>query len=84
MTIELIEEKVKSIIVNNLNVNESEISNTSSFTDDLGADSLDRVELIMEFEKAFHLSIPDEEMENIITVQDAINLIHSKQTNNNG
>lgn len=79
MTIELIEAKVKSIIANNLNVNESEISNTSSFTDDLGADSLDTVELMMEFEKAFHLAIPDEEMENITTVQDAINLIHSKQ-----
>ncbi len=67
-----ISEKVKNIIVDKLGVDESEVSNSSSFTHDLGADSLDTVELIMEFEKEFDISIPDEQAENIQTVGQAI------------
>ncbi len=64
--------KVKAIIVDKLGVEESEVSNEASFTNDLGADSLDTVELIMEFEKEFNISIPDDQAENIATVGDAI------------
>ena len=64
--------KVKKIIVDKLGVDESEVSNDASFTNDLGADSLDTVELIMEFEKEFDISIPDEEAEKIETVGHAI------------
>ena len=64
--------KVVSIIVDKLGVEESEVTNEASFTNDLGADSLDTVELIMEFEKEFNLSIPDEEAEKIETVGDAV------------
>jgi len=60
--------KVKAIIVDKLGVDESEVTAEASFTNDLGADSLDTVELIMEFEKEFNISIPDEEAENITTV----------------
>ena len=67
--------KVVSIIVDKLGVEESEVTNEASFTNDLGADSLDTVELIMEFEKDFNLSIPDEEAEKIETVGDAIKYI---------
>ena len=67
-----IAEKVKKIIVDKLGVDESEVSNEASFTNDLGADSLDTVELIMEFEKEFDISIPDEEAEKIETVGDAV------------
>lgn len=67
-----IADKVKSIIVEKLSVEESEVTNQASFTNDLGADSLDTVELIMEFEKEFNVSIPDEEAEKIATVGDAI------------
>jgi acyl carrier protein len=67
-----IADKVKSIIVEKLSVEESEVTNAASFTNDLGADSLDTVELIMEFEKEFNVSIPDEEAEKIATVGDAI------------
>lgn len=67
--------KVVSIIVDKLGVEESEATNDASFTNDLGADSLDTVELIMEFEKEFNLSIPDEDAEKIETVGDAINYI---------
>jgi len=67
-----IADKVKKIIVDKLGVDESEISNEASFTNDLGADSLDTVELIMEFEKEFDLSIPDEEAEKIQTVGMAV------------
>jgi len=67
-----IAEKVRKIIVDKLGVDESEISNEASFTNDLGADSLDTVELIMEFEKEFDLAIPDEEAEKIGTVGDAV------------
>ncbi len=64
--------KVKKIIVDKLGVDESEVTDTASFTNDLGADSLDTVELIMEFEKEFNLSIPDEQAETITTVGQAI------------
>jgi acyl carrier protein len=64
--------KVKSIIVDKLGVDESEVTSEASFTNDLGADSLDTVELIMEFEKEFNVSIPDDQAENIQTVGQAI------------
>ncbi|MDR2650892.1 MAG: acyl carrier protein [Prevotellaceae bacterium] len=64
--------KVKSIIVEKLAVDENEVTPTASFTNDLGADSLDIVELIMEFEKEFGVSIPDEDAEKIVTVGDAV------------
>ncbi|MFT6244464.1 MAG: acyl carrier protein [Salibacteraceae bacterium] len=67
--------KVVSIIVDKLGVEESEVANESSFTNDLGADSLDTVELIMEFEKEFNIAIPDDQAENIQTVGDAIKYI---------
>ena len=69
--------KVKAIIVDKLGVDESEVTMEASFTNDLGADSLDTVELIMEFEKEFNLSIPDDEAEKISTVGDAIKYIES-------
>lgn len=69
--------KVISIIVDKLNVEESEVTNEASFTNDLGADSLDTVELIMEFEKQFNISIPDDKAEGIQTVGDAITYIES-------
>ena len=69
--------KVKAIIVDKLGVDESEVTETASFTDDLGADSLDTVELIMEFEKEFDIQIPDVKAEKIVTVGDAINFIES-------
>lgn len=68
-------EKVKAIIVDKLGVEASEVTPEASFTNDLGADSLDTVELIMEFEKEFGISIPDDKAETIQTVQDAINYI---------
>ncbi|MBC8319165.1 MAG: acyl carrier protein [Bacteroidetes bacterium] len=71
--------KVVSIIVDKLGVEESEVTNEASFTNDLGADSLDTVELIMEFEKEFNLSIPDEEAEKIETVGNAIAYIEEHQ-----
>ncbi|MFM9061048.1 MAG: acyl carrier protein [Bacteroidota bacterium] len=64
--------KVRSIIVDKLGVDENEVTPEASFTNDLGADSLDTVELIMEFEKEFNLSIPDDQAENIQTVGQAI------------
>ncbi|MDI9358065.1 MAG: acyl carrier protein [Phycisphaerales bacterium] len=67
-----IKEKVKKIIVDKLGVNEDEVTNEASFTNDLGADSLDTVELIMELEKEFNISIPDEQAESITTVGQAI------------
>lgn len=67
--------RVKSIIVDKLGVDESEVTPEASFTNDLGADSLDTVELIMEFEKEFEISIPDEEAEKIATVGAAIKYI---------
>lgn len=67
-----VKSKVVSIIVDKLGVEESEVTNEASFTNDLGADSLDTVELIMEFEKEFNIAIPDDQAENIQTVGDAI------------
>ena len=67
-----IAQKVKSIIIDKLGVEESEVTSEASFTNDLGADSLDTVELIMEFEKEFNISIPDEQAETITTVGQAI------------
>jgi acyl carrier protein len=67
--------KVKAIIVDKLGVDESEVTPEASFTNDLGADSLDTVELIMEFEKEFNIGIPDDQAENIGTVGDAIKYI---------
>ena len=69
--------RVKAIIVDKLGVEESEVTPEASFTNDLGADSLDTVELIMEFEKEFGISIPDEEAEKISTVGDAISHIEA-------
>ena len=75
-----IAEKVKAIIVDKLSVDEAEVKNEASFSNDLGADSLDTVELIMEFEKQFNVTIPDEQAEKIATVGDAIKYIeeHAK------
>lgn len=75
-TMSQIEEKVKAIIVDKLGINENEVIPEASFTNDLGADSLDTVELIMEFEKEFNLSIPDEDAEKITTVGEAIDYIN--------
>lgn len=72
-----IAEKVKNIIVDKLSVEESEVTNKASFTNDLGADSLDTVELIMEFEKEFGIQIPDDQAEKITTVGDAIAYIEA-------
>jgi len=68
---------VIAIIVDKLNVEESEVTDAASFTNDLGADSLDTVELIMEFEKQFGISIPDEQAETIQTVGDAVSYIEN-------
>lgn len=65
-------ERVKAIIVDKLGVEESEVTDSASFTNDLGADSLDTVELIMEFEKEFNISIPDDQAEKISSVGDAV------------
>jgi acyl carrier protein len=72
-----VEERVKQIIVEQLGVDEAEVTPKASFVDDLGADSLDTVELVMAFEEAFDVEIPDEEAEKIRTVQDAISYIES-------
>ncbi|MBS1646695.1 MAG: acyl carrier protein [Bacteroidetes bacterium] len=72
-----IAKKVTSIIVDKLGVEEKEVTPTASFTNDLGADSLDTVELIMEFEKEFNIAIPDEQAEKIATVGDAISYIET-------
>ena len=73
--------KVKSIIVDKLGVDEKEVTPTASFTNDLGADSLDTIELIMEFEKEFNIAIPDEQAEKIGTVGDAISYIEANAKN---
>ena len=72
-----IAEKVKAIIVDNLGVDAAEVIPSASFTNDLGADSLDTVELIMEFEKEFDIQIPDDKAETIATVGDAIAFIEA-------
>ena len=69
--------KVKAIIIEKLGVEETEVVNEASFTNDIGADSLDTVELIMEFEKEFGISIPDDQAENILTVGQAISYLES-------
>ncbi|HZY10071.1 MAG TPA: acyl carrier protein [Bacteroidota bacterium] len=73
-----IEAKVKEIIMNKLGVEASQVTPAASFTNDLGADSLDTVELVMEFEKVFNLQIPDEDAEKIATVGDAIKYLSGK------
>ncbi len=71
-------EKVKAIVVDQLGVDESDVTLEASFVDDLGADSLDLVELIMGLETEFDLEIPDEEAEKIVTVGDAVNYIKER------
>ena len=78
MQYEEIVKKVKDIIVDKLGVEESEVTESANFTNDLGADSLDTVELLMEFEKVFDIKIPDEETSTIATVQDAIDKVKEK------
>lgn len=70
-----IEERVKKIVIEQLGVKEEEVNNASSFVDDLGADSLDTVELVMALEEEFDTEIPDEEAEKITTVQEAIDYV---------
>ena len=71
-------DRVKKVVVDQLDVNEDEVTPTASFVDDLGADSLDQVELIMAFEEEFEIEIPDEDAEKITTVADAVNYIDEK------
>ncbi|MDR2809950.1 MAG: acyl carrier protein [Tannerellaceae bacterium] len=71
--------RVKAIIVDKLSVEETEVTNEASFTNDLGADSLDTVELIMEFEKEFDITIPDDQAEKIVTVGDAIAYVEANK-----
>jgi len=80
LTMASIDDKVKQIIVEQLGVEEGEVTPSASFVDDLGADSLDTVELVMAFEEAFDIEIPDEDAEKIRTVKDAIDYIgqHAK------
>jgi acyl carrier protein len=75
--VENIEQRVKKIVAEQLGVNEAEIKNESSFVDDLGADSLDTVELVMALEEEFETEIPDEEAEKITTVKQAVDFISS-------
>jgi acyl carrier protein len=70
-----IEKRIKEIVAEQLGVDEAQVTNESSFMDDLGADSLDTVELVMAFEEAFDIEIPDEDAEKIRTVQDAVDYI---------
>ncbi len=72
-----IADKIKGIIIEKLGVDEAEVTPEASFANDLGADSLDTVELIMEFEKEFNISIPDEAAEKIVTVGDAITYLET-------
>jgi acyl carrier protein len=74
-----IEEQVKKIVVEHLGIDESKVSNEAKFIDDLGADSLDTVELVMAFEEKFGIEIPDDAAETILTVKNAIEFIESKQ-----
>ncbi|MBP3236201.1 MAG: acyl carrier protein [Bacteroidales bacterium] len=78
MTDEEIVKQVKAIIVDKLGVEESEVTESANFTNDLGADSLDTVELLMEFERVFGIKIPDEETSTITTVKDAIDKVKEK------
>ena len=77
-----VEEKVKSIIVEQLGVDANEVTSEASFVDDLGADSLDTVELVMAFEEAFNIEIPDEAAEKIQKVKDAIEYIEKNSSKN--
>jgi len=74
-----IEERVKKIVIEQLGVNEGEVVNAASFVDDLGADSLDTVELVMALEEEFDTEIPDEDAEKITTVQQAIDYVNKNQ-----
>ncbi len=76
-----VESKVKQIIIDKLGVEESQVTSEASFTNDLGADSLDTVELIMGFEQGFNIQIPDSEAEKIATVGDAVRLLTDKLGN---
>jgi acyl carrier protein len=76
----MVEEKVKEIIAKQLGVNASEVVPEASFVEDLGADSLDTVELVMAFEEAFGIEIPDEDAEKIMKVKDAIEYINKKKS----
>ncbi|MEW6002346.1 MAG: acyl carrier protein [Nitrospirota bacterium] len=76
----MVEEKVKEIISKQLGVNSAEITSEASFVEDLGADSLDTVELVMAFEEAFGIEIPDEDAEKIVKVKDAIEYINKKKS----
>ena len=78
MTEEEIVKQVKAIIVDKLGVEESEVTESANFTNDLGADSLDTVDLLMEFERVFGIKIPDEETSTIATVKDAIDKVKEK------
>ncbi len=78
MDVKEIEAKIKEIIVEQLNIDESEVTPEASFIDDLGADSLDIVELVMAIEEAFDIEIPDEDAEKIRTVKDAIEYVKKK------
>ena len=69
--------KIKKIVAEHLGVDEAKVGDTSAFVDDLGADSLDQVELVMAFEEAFGIEIPDDAAEKIVTVQDAVNYVDS-------
>ncbi|MBI5049363.1 MAG: acyl carrier protein [Nitrospirae bacterium] len=77
-----VEEKVKEIISKQLGVDIEKVTPEASFMDDLGADSLDTVELVMAFEETFNVEIPDEDAEKIAKVQDAVNYIKNKSGNN--
>jgi acyl carrier protein len=74
-----VDERVKKIVIEQLGVKEDEVSNSSSFVDDLGADSLDTVELVMALEEEFECEIPDEEAEKITTVQQAIDYVNANK-----
>ncbi|MBP0132233.1 MAG: acyl carrier protein [Nitrosospira sp.] len=77
---ENLEQRIKKIVAEQLGVNEAEVNNESSFVDDLGADSLDTVELVMALEEEFECEIPDEQAEKINTVQQAIDYINSQKS----
>lgn len=81
-TMSEIAEQIVPIIAEKLGVNPSEVTMDASFTNDLGADSLDTVELMLDFEKKFGISIPDDQQENIVTVGDVIKLIEEEQKKN--
>ena len=72
-------EEIKKIVVENLGVNETEVTENAKFIDDLGADSLDTVELIMQFEEEFRLEIPDEDAEKILSVKQALDYINNNK-----